>query len=347
MLLVDPASLRVLSANLALESLTGYSRQELQKLELPQLILAPLKEIYDLRERLLRERYINYCPGTLRAKNGELIAIERSISLLQLDRRQVGSAIFSDIRERLRLEQERQQAQKMEIIGRLSSGIAHDFNNLLTVILGQVELMAAYPELPSMLHERAMMIRDAAQRAAQVTHQMLVYGRRQDANPHVQDLRLAATNAAALAQPLWGNHIQLRLNMPDSPCLANVDSGELGQVIMNLMVNARDAMSRDGTVVLSVAEESVPMPLAAVSAQIPPARYIVLRLRDNGSGIAPEMLPKIFEPFFSTKGDRGTGLGLSSVLALVHNAGGYIRVESQLMQGTQFEIYLPAAEPAA
>ncbi len=343
-LLIEPATWRVLAANPALEFLTGYTREELLQLQLPQLILGPARELGELRERLLRERHLNNSPGMLRAKNGDLIAIERSVSLLRLDHRQAACCVVRDIRERQHLEEEYRQAQKMEVIGRLSSGVAHDFNNLLTVILGQVELLAGHPACPPILHPRVTMIRDAAQRASQLTQKMLAYSRRQETNPRAQDLRPLAANAAGLAQPLLGSAIQLRLEMPPAACLAKVDGGELGQVIMNLIVNARDAMPCGGGIVLKLAEESLPAPRDAVGARIPPGCYVLLRLRDSGTGIAPEVLPKIFEPFFSTKGEQGTGLGLSSVLALIHRAGGYIRVESQLGQGTEFEIYLPAAE---
>ncbi len=346
-LLYDLGSLHVLAVNPALEHLTGYCRQELLALDLPALIVTPLEQLHARRDRLQCDFYLDAGPCQLRAKNGELIDVERSLSLLRLDHRQVGCKVIFDIRERLRLEAEYRQAQKMEVLGQLSSGVAHDFNNLLTIILGQIDLMYDAPDCPDSLRSRAAMVRDAAGRAADLTRRLLAYSRRQHASPLVQDLIPLVANTAKLAQPLLGSAIQLHLQLPPAPCLARVDGGELAQVILNLVINARDAMPRGGVIDCAVEARSLLQPGPAVGGIVPAGDYIQLTVSDTGAGIAPEMLSRIFEPFFSTKGDKGTGLGLSTVQAIVHRCGGFLRVQSRVGQGTRFEILLPHVLMAA
>ncbi len=342
MLMADAASLRILAANPALQILTGYSLRELQQMSLQQLVLAPPEEIRAHCDQLLERRVIEAGPGRIRAKDGSAIEIERSLNLVKLDGHAAICAVYRDIRQRLRLEAAYRQSQKLEALGRLAGGIAHDCNNLLTVILGQLELLFKDPLVAPTARSRLQMIREAALHSAQLTNQLLTFGRKQPIEYQAHDLRPIAQNFALMAQTVLGHDVQFRLKLDPAPCRARVDSSEFGQVIMNLVINARDAMPRGGELELGVTRHEFTAPVAALHDQVPPGSYCVLRLRDTGEGIAPEVLPKIFDPFFTTKGNRGTGLGLSTVYTIVRHCGGAIRVESQPGHGSLFEIILPA-----
>ncbi len=252
-------------------------------------------------------------------------------------------AIARDITEALRLEQRYLQAQKMEAIGRLAGNIAHDFTNLLTSVLGFAELLAeSFPrETPA--GDQVHQIQIAAERAVTLTRQLLVFGRQQVLAPRVVDLNGLVTETAALLRPLVGDNVELAMALDSSLHRVTADPGQIGQVIMNLALNARDAMDSRGRILLST--ENVELSDAQARA-LPggrPGSYVALRISDNGSGISPDVLPHIFEPFFTTKSEtKGTGLGLAIVFGIVKQSGGHIQISSELRKGTTFEILLPA-----
>jgi two-component system cell cycle sensor histidine kinase/response regulator CckA len=243
------------------------------------------------------------------------------------------------------LEEQLRQAQKLEALGRLAGGIAHDFNNRLLIIMGQTELLRnALP--PSSPHvPRTDLVLESAQRAAELTRQLLAFSRRQVLKPQSFDLNAVVDTMLRLLERLIGPEIQLATILGASyPIVA--DPGQVEQVIINLAINARDAMPRGGRLLLETKDVTLgPPDCGALS----PGDYVMLRVRDSGVGIADDVLPRIFEPFFTTKEvGRGTGLGLATVQGIVHQSGGSVRVESRLGHGTAFTICLPRAseEPA-
>jgi PAS domain S-box-containing protein len=252
--------------------------------------------------------------------------------------------IARDITEALRLERRYLQAQKMEAIGRLAGNIAHDFTNLLTSVMGFSELLAE--KLPRETPEAGQVhqIQKAAQRGVALTRQLLVFGRQQVLEPRVVRLNDLVTETAELLRPLLGHGIELAMELDVSLHSIMADPGQIGQVIMNLALNARDAMESRGRILVSTANVELS---DAQARQIPdgrPGSYTALRISDTGSGISSEVLPHIFEPFFTTKSEgKGTGLGLAIVFGIVKQSGGHIQISSDVGKGTTFEILLPAS----
>lgn len=241
------------------------------------------------------------------------------------------------------------QAQKMESIGRLTGGIAHDFNNLLTVINGYSEmLLGDIGPSNSFIRSGLEEIKDAGHRAATLTRQLLAFSRRQVLEPKVLDLNEAVANTARLLRRLIGEDIAL-VFCPD-PMLGKIkaDPGHLEQIIMNLVINARDAMPAGGQLTVDTRNVAIECAAAPAHPSVLPGSYVLLTVSDTGCGMSEDTLAHIFEPFFTTKeAGKGTGLGLSTVEAIVKQLGGSIRVSSQANQGTSFEVYLPRVEGEA
>jgi two-component system, cell cycle sensor histidine kinase and response regulator CckA len=254
------------------------------------------------------------------------------------------SATVTNIAARKSLEQQLRQSQKMEAIGRLAGGIAHDFNNLLTVILGYSKLALGRLSPSDILHEQMEEIRKAGQRASALTNQLLAFSRRQILRPQLLDLNSVVAEMDKMLRRLIGEPIDL-LTVPD-PGLGQVraDPGQIEQVIMNLAVNARDAMPLGGKLTI----ETLNVELAGPSGDHPsvaPGSYVMLAISDTGDGIDENIKAQIFEPFFTTKGTgKGTGLGLSTVYGIVSQSGGQVAVHSEKGRGTSFRIYLPRVE---
>jgi two-component system, cell cycle sensor histidine kinase and response regulator CckA len=242
--------------------------------------------------------------------------------------------IATDITRRRQLEAQLRQAQKMEAVGQLAGGLAHDFNNVLTVVNGYARLLLDGGTLPPKAILAVTQIFTAGNRAANLTRQLLVFSRKQTVQRRVIDLNQIASEISALLRPLIGEPIKLRLTLSPTPCLAEADAGMIEQVLMNLAVNARDAMPQGGT--LAIATEHVTIDEAAPGChpEARPGEFIGLSVRDTGCGIPPENLPRIFEPFFTTKtAGHGTGLGLAMVFGIVQQHQGWIEVESTVGVG--------------
>jgi signal transduction histidine kinase/integral membrane sensor domain MASE1 len=252
-------------------------------------------------------------------------------------------AIALDVTEQKRLEEQFLQAQKLEAIGRLAGGVAHDFNNLLTVINGFAELILTMPGSDSGVRELAEHIRDAGCRAADLTRQLLAFSRKQPAAARPLDLAAAVTGLCPLLAPLIGAEVRMVTRLKPVP-LVLADKGHFEQVVMNLVVNARDAMPSGGT--LTLATDMVEVG-AGDGSDLPPGRWVVFSVADTGTGIREEVRPHLFEPFFTTKElGRGTGLGLSTVYGIVTTAGGHLRYDTSAGRGTTFRVYLPATDNA-
>jgi len=261
-------------------------------------------------------------------------------------------AVFDNITERKKAEEtlhetQRQlaQAQKMEAVGRLAGGIAHDFNNLLTVIRGYGELLAAGLEADDARREELAEILKAAERATDLTRQLLAFSRRQTLEMQALDLGVVAGNAEKMLRRLIGEDVRLTFSAAPDAGLVRADRGQIEQALMNLVVNARDAMPDGGPLAIRVFETAAVTALPSVDGGIPPGRYVVLSVADKGGGMTKETLEHAFEPFFTTKETgRGTGLGLSTVFGIVRQSGGHIRVASAPGAGTTFELYFPRVE---
>jgi nitrogen-specific signal transduction histidine kinase/CheY-like chemotaxis protein len=250
--------------------------------------------------------------------------------------------ILVDITARKQLEAQLQQAQKMEAIGRLAGGLAHDFNNLLTVINGHAELLlAAHPPSTS-LHDSAAAIAEAGQRAAWLTEQLLAFSRQTVTAPQVLDLNEVIRQTERLLRRLIGEAIELSLDLQEPLPAVRLDPGRVSQVLINLAINARDAMPRGGS--LTIATRTVQR-ASPREPDLSPASWVVLTVRDTGHGMPPEVKARIFEPFFTTKpAGSGTGLGLAVVYGIVQQAGGWIDVESEPGQGACFHLHFPSLE---
>ena len=240
-------------------------------------------------------------------------------------------------REQERLETQLHESQKMEAIGRLAGGVAHDFNNLLSAILGYADLALLDASETGAVREEVEEIRKAAERAAQLTRQLLAFGRRQIRRPTNIELDAAVREAGRLLGQLLGEQFELTLDTGASRTVVHMDPGELDQILVNLVVNARDAMPNGGRVTIETACQEGP------DAEGSRTTHVLLSVADTGGGIDAQTMPHIFEPFFTTKGEAGTGLGLSTVYGIVDQAGGSIEVDTAVGAGTCFRVYLPIA----
>jgi signal transduction histidine kinase/ActR/RegA family two-component response regulator len=242
----------------------------------------------------------------------------------------------ADVTERRQLEMQLRESQKMEAIGRLAGGVAHDFNNLLCAILGYADLALAAESESSSARDEIEEIRKAAQRAAQLTKQLLAFGRRQIRRPTRVDVDAVVRDTDRLLTQLLGEHIQLTVHAGARDAVVHMDPSELDQILVNLAVNARDAMTQGGVVTIETSRTR----LATDNGQ---AEFVLLTVSDTGAGIDDETMPHIFEPFFTTKGEKGNGLGLPTVYGIVEQNGGRIEVDSTVGVGTRFAIHLPLA----
>ncbi|HET9783926.1 MAG TPA: ATP-binding protein [Terriglobales bacterium] len=251
--------------------------------------------------------------------------------------------VLRDLTERLQTEEQMRRALKMEAVGRLAAGIAHDFNNLLTVINGFAELMQQQPGLEAVAAHRLAGIGQAGERAAELTRQLLAFSRQQTLHPEVIDLNQWLHQTAATVQDVLGGELRLRVDTDPQPAAVEVDGGCLEQVLLNLAVNARDAMPAGGTLQLGTRRAELEE-AAARRLGLHAGEYVLLSVSDTGHGMDDGTRQRIFEPFFTTKPvGQGSGLGLAMVLGVVEQSGGAVRVDSEPGSGAEFQIYLPAA----
>jgi two-component system cell cycle sensor histidine kinase/response regulator CckA len=256
--------------------------------------------------------------------------------------------ICEDITSRKDLENQLLQSQKMEAVGRLAGGVAHDFNNLLTVINGYSELALRRSAADKPLGKYLSEIRKAGERAISLTRQLLIFSRGQVLKLRLVDLNVIVSDVSKLLRRLIGEDIELVIDLAQDSYLVKADPGQIEQVIMNLVVNARDAMPFGGKLTISTRNAELDKAFVRENIGLQPGSFAVLSVSDTGCGMDEEVKSHLFEPFFTTKEvGRGTGLGLSTVYGIVKQSGGYIRTTSEVSRGSTFEVYLPRVEKSA
>jgi PAS domain S-box-containing protein len=283
-----------------------------------------------------------------RTRDGRPVTVEMSVSpVLGADGERIGFiAVQNDITGRKLLEERFRQTQKMEAVGQLAAGVAHDFNNLLTAILGYAGLLSARLGEGSSLNEELDEIRKAAESAAALTRQLLTFSRKQALEPARVNLNEIVEGMRKMLQRLVGENVELVTVLDDVIGTVRADAGQIEQVILNLAVNARDAMPRGGTLTIETIDTRLDGD-DTVEHAIRPGSYVLLAVTDTGIGMDVQTQARVFDPFFTTKAKgKGTGLGLATVYGIVKQSGGYIWVYSELGRGTTFKIYLPCVEGA-
>lgn len=339
----------IVHANSQTEALFGYRRDELTGK--PVEILVPL--YFRAKHPILRDDYLEKPAVRPMAsglclygchKDGQDIDVEIGLSPLHTPAGLFVIACLRDIRERKKLEMQLLQAQKLEAIGRLAAGIAHDFNNVLTVILGSSNLLLEQTDLNAAHRTKIKMIHQAADRAAALTRQLLQFSRQQIVQPRIIDLNSLVTETCEMMSKLVGESIAIKLNLDSKISNIKVDPGQVQQVIINLVVNARDAMPNGGTIQLETQNIVLDEQYCTSHKEVPPGHYVKLVVTDTGCGMDADTQSRVFEPFFTTKGlGKGTGLGLATVFGIVKQAGGHISIYSELGKGTSFKIHFPAS----
>ena len=279
--------------------------------------------------------------------DGSAIPVEVLLTPIPQAGRKVLHVVWRDISEHKQLEAELRQAHKMEAIGKLTGGIAHDFNNLLVAIIGYAELLELELAEDSPFLNYVAQIKNAGDRAAGLVSQLLAFSRKQVLVARVIDLNELLTKMEKMLAPVLGEDILLECRLNDEPLAVLADSGQLEQVVINLVTNARDAMLQSGTLVLETSLVHLEPTSLEEGMRLSPGPHAVLAVTDTGTGISSQVLTNIFDPFFTTKEQgKGTGLGLSTVYGIVKQSGGDIVVESEPGQGSVFRVYLPIAPKA-
>jgi len=275
-----------------------------------------------------------------RTKDGREIELEISAERVRIRREDCLIFNIQDITPRLMLQEQLRQAHKMEAVGLLAGTVAHDFNNLLMAISSQAELLLGAADVPTALKARRIL--SATDSAALLTRKLLAFGRKQELAATTFDMNDFVSHICDLISGLLPRDVKLECRLADTPCWVRTDQGQLEQTIINLVINARDAMPEGGKLVLGTARVCIGAGEVLLHSGVPEGSYALLTVADTGCGIPPENLERIFEPFFTTKPkERGTGLGLSMAYGIVRQSGGYLRVRSAVGAGTTFSIYLP------
>jgi PAS domain S-box-containing protein len=340
--------------NLAAERTFGYSRTQATGRELADLIVPP--RLRDAHRQALA-RYTQTGESHILGKRIEMPAmrcdgsefpVELAITRIPSDGPPLFTGFVRDITDRRALEEGLRQAQKMEAIGRLAGGVAHDFNNILMSIMGSSDLLLLQTPAGDPRRVDAEEIRQAVERGAALTRQLLAFSRRQASEPALIDLAAIVAGMHSMLERLIGPEIELVISRPSGPVTIVADRSHIEQVVMNLVINARDAMAHGGRLTVDIAAIQIDRDASVRLTDGTPGRYAWLSVSDTGEGIDPAHLSRLFEPFFTTKpAGKGTGLGLSIVYGIVKQNNGHIRVASARGRGTTVEMYFPLVDPEA
>jgi two-component system cell cycle sensor histidine kinase/response regulator CckA len=340
---------QLVESNPALQEMLGHREEDLRNrvfnefihpedaaidVDLDQELIAGKRDHYQIEKRFIR-------------KDGGVVWCQLNVSLVRggQEERPFTICMVEDITERKRLETQFFQSQKMETIGRLAGGIAHDFNNLLTVIKGYTQLSLNHIREGDPCRENIEEIKGAAERAAELTNQLLTFSRRQILDMKVLDLNTIVRGLEKMMGRIIGEDIEMFTVLDDHLGRVKTDPAQIEQVILNLVVNARDAMPAGGKLAIETANVVLDETYTRTHIGVAPGSYVMLSVSDTGCGMPPEIKELIFEPFFTTKEEgKGTGLGLSTIYGIVKQSGGNIWVYSEPARGTTFKIYLPRVE---
>jgi PAS domain S-box-containing protein len=344
----DGKTLDFLAVNGAACRHYGYSREEFLRMTIRD--IRPAEDVASIVEHFEKEPRGPQDSGVWRhrKKDGTVIEVEFVSHPVVFDGHEAQLVLSVDVTERRLLELQFRQSQKMEAVGQLAGGVAHDFNNLLTAILGYADLLASRPGMERPALGEIEEIRKAGERAAGLTRQLLAFSRRQVMEPVVLRVNDLVANLEKMLRRLIGEDLDLVTRLDPSIGNVRADPGQLEQVVMNLAVNARDAMPRGGKLTIETSDVDLDEAYAQRHAPVQPGRFVMIAVNDTGEGMDAATQARIFEPFFTTKEkEKGTGLGLSTVYGIVKQSGGYIWVYSELGKGTTFKVYLPRVEDAA
>ena len=333
---VNPALLRILG---------DYSADAILQLSISRDVYADSKERERLMDVLQRDGQIESWETNLRRADGTLVPVRISgrITGGGNGAPEIFSAYIEDMTQQSKLEQQIRQVQKLEAVGRLAGGIAHDFNNILVVIKLSTEMMLAQVTPESPFSKSLLQISTAADRAAALTRQILAFGRQQLLQARIINLNAVVSETTQMLRRVIGEDIQLVTKLGKNVDNSRLDPDQVTQVILNLAVNARDAMPEGGTLHLETDTVELDQAYAQEHPPVQPGRYVMLAVTDTGTGIEKSVQPRIFDPFFTTKEmGKGTGLGLSIVYGIVKQSGGYIWLYSEPGHGTTFKLYFPA-----
>ena len=331
---------KVMFCNTHFLEMLCYSHEETMGIEIKQIVhkddLGWAMELYADR---VEGRSLPKSSFRSVTKDGKVIWVETIGQRIEWEGRPAVLYFSSNVTERKILEEQFIQAQKMEALGRLAGGIAHDFNNMLQVILGFSSMMRSYPNDRNAIFNDLGVIEDAAMRAASLAHQLLTFSRKQVVQAKAIDLGELVLQSEKMLSRVLGEDVALTVVLGDERSCVMADAAQIQQVIMNLALNARDAMPEGGRITVSI--ENVAL-LEAIGHELPVGEYVRLTVRDTGHGMEAGTMDHLFEPFFTTKGiGKGTGLGLSIVYGIVKQCEGYIKVESKIGAGSTFTIHLP------
>jgi PAS domain S-box-containing protein len=330
------------------EKIFGWSRSEALGRNLGELIIP---DIHRAAHKLGLQRFLRTGEGEIlgrrleieaRRRDGKEIKVELSITALRRRNGVVFNGFVRDLTDKIAAEDRIRQAEKMEAVGQLTGGIAHDFNNILTVITGTIEILAEAVENDPQLAAITKMIDEAAARGADLTQHLLAFARKQPLQPRETDLNTLIIETSKLLRPTLGEQIEIESVFEDEACLATVDPNQLATAILNLAINARDAMPHGGKLILETRSAVLDENYANTHSDVRPGRYALLAVSDTGTGIPAAILDKVFNPFFTSKEPgKGTGLGLSMVYGFVKQSAGHIKIYSEEGHGTTIKIYLP------
>ncbi len=343
-LVLEDSEGRITFVNRALETMLGYQRAELIGWSWTQLVAPDHTESIRARMAGRREGASEVYESYFLDKGGQQVPVLISARALMEGGRYHGSlSAITDMREREQLEEQLRQAQKLEMLGVIAGGVAHSFNNLLTVIRGNAQLVLAEEGLTEQLRHDLEVIDGAAQRGALLTQQLLTFSRRRVLQPVATDLNRLVRDFVQLIGPVLGGDITVQTGLATAALPVLADASAVEQVLMNLSVNARDAMPDGGTLTFETAAVGLSAGAAECRPSMPPGDYVRVSVTDTGQGMGPDVIAHLFEPFYSTKEvGRGTGLGLSVAYGIVQQHQGCIEVQSAPGQGARFDIYFPA-----
>jgi two-component system, cell cycle sensor histidine kinase and response regulator CckA len=337
---------RYIDVNESFLRVTGYRREEvIGRTALEIKFWERPEDRAKFIESLKKRGSVRNLEITFLTKSGERRTGLNSAEIIEVAGQDCVIAIFKDVTEQKILEKQLRQAQKMEAIGQLTGGIAHDFNNLLSVILGYSEALEEQLSENDLLQKKCRQITKAGESAASLTRQLLAFSRQQVLEAKVMDLNAVVLDTEKMLRRLIGADIDLSTALDASLGSIKADQGQIEQIIINLVVNARDAMPQGGRLTIETTNVDLGEDYARLHPPLQPGPYVVLSVSDTGIGMDAKTQARIFDPFFTTKElGRGTGLGLSTVYGVVRQSGGHIWVYSELDQGTTFKIYLPRLE---